>query len=59
MNEWFGTVFPNDPDETPQDFTSYEAAKEYGEKMFGEGNYTIESPSRFMARPGGTRAERS
>lgn len=40
MNEWFCTVFPNDPDEMPQDFE----AKEYGVEMFGEGNYTIESP---------------
>ncbi len=44
MNEWFCTVFPNNPDEMPQDFPSYEAAREYGDEMFGEGNYTIESP---------------
>lgn len=44
MNEWFCTVFPNDPDEMPQDFESYLEAKEYGVEMFGEGNYTIESP---------------
>ena len=43
MDDWFCTVFPNDPDEMPQDFPSYEA-KEYGNEMFGEGNYTIESP---------------
>ena len=28
----------------PQDFESYVEAKEYGDEMFGEGNYTIESP---------------
>lgn len=44
MNEWFCTVFPNDSDEMPQDFESYLEAKEYGVEMFGEGNYTIESP---------------
>jgi hypothetical protein len=43
MNEWFCTVFPNDIDEMPQDFESYAEAKEYGDKMFGESNYTIES----------------
>lgn len=44
MNEWFCTVFPYDPDEMPQDFESYAEAKEYGDKMFGKGNYIIESP---------------
>lgn len=44
MNERFCTVFPNDTSEMPQDFPSYQAAKEYGDEMFGEGNYTIESP---------------
>ena len=44
MNEWFCTVFPNDLDEMPQDFESYVEAKEYGDEMFGEGDYTIESP---------------
>ena len=43
MNEWFCTVFPNDLDEMPQDFESYAEAKEYGDEMFGESNYTIES----------------
>ena len=38
------TVFPNDLDEMPQDFESYAEAKEYGDEMFGESNYTIESP---------------
>lgn len=42
--EWFCTVFPNNPDEMPQDFSSYEEAMDYGNEMFGEGNYTIESP---------------
>lgn len=40
----FCTVFPNDLDEMPQDFESYAEAKEYGDEMFGESNYTIESP---------------
>lgn len=44
MNEWFCTVFPNDNDELPQDFESYAEANEYGVEMFGEGNYTVESP---------------
>lgn len=44
MNEWFCTVFPNGSDEMPQDFESYAEAKEYGDEMFGESNYTIESP---------------
>lgn len=44
MKEWFCTVFPNDLDEMPQDFESYAEAKEYGDEMFGESNYTIESP---------------
>lgn len=44
MNEWFCTVFPYDPDEMPQDFESYAEAKEYGDKMFGKGNYILESP---------------
>lgn len=44
MNEWFCTVFPNDLDEMPQDFESYVEANKYGVEMFGEDNYTIESP---------------
>ena len=44
MSELFYTVFPNDENEMPQDFPSYEEAKEYGNKMFGEGNYSIEAP---------------
>lgn len=45
MNEeWFCTVFPDDSDEMPQDFPSYEEAMEYGDEIFGKGNYTIESP---------------
>ena len=44
MNEWFCTVFPNDENEMPQDFPSYEKAKEYGNEMFDKGNYTIEAP---------------
>lgn len=43
-DEWFCTVFPNAPAEMPQDFPTYQAAKEYGDDMFGEGNYTIETP---------------
>lgn len=44
MSELFYTVFPNDENEMPQDFPSYEEAKEYGNEMFGEGNYSIEAP---------------
>ena len=40
----FYTVFPNSKDEMPQDFDSYDEAREYGEAMFGSGNYTIECP---------------
>ena len=43
-NECFCTVFPNDSDEMAQDFPSFSEAKEYGDEMFGAGNYTIESP---------------
>lgn len=42
--EWFCTVFPKDENEMPQDFSTYEEAKKYGDEMFGEDNYTIESP---------------
>ncbi len=38
------TVFPSDPNEIPQDFDTYYEAREYGEKHFGSGKYTIESP---------------
>lgn len=41
---YFCTVFPNDPDELPQDFPSMREAKEYGDENLGSGNYTIESP---------------
>lgn len=44
MNEWFCTVFPYVPDEMPQDFESYAEAKEYGDEMFGEDNYTLLRP---------------
>ena len=43
-NEWFIGVFSNDPDEMPQEFSSYEEAISYGDEYFGEGNYTIEVP---------------
>lgn len=42
--EYFVTVFPNDPEEMPQDFPTFEEAQEYGDEMFGAGNYRIESP---------------
>lgn len=38
------TVFPNDPDEMPQDFETKSEAIKYGNEQFGEGEYTIESP---------------
>ena len=44
MCDWFCTVFPNELGEIPQDFESYDEAVEYGNEMFGEGNYTIECP---------------
>lgn len=37
------TVFPNDPNELPQDFATEQEAEEYGNEQFGSGNYTIES----------------
>ena len=40
----FVTMFPNDPNEMPQDVPTYEQAKRYGDEYFGTGNYTIESP---------------
>lgn len=42
--EIFWTVFPNDNNEVPQDFETYEDAVEYGNEQFGEGNYEISSP---------------
>lgn len=44
MSGLFYTVFPNDKNEMPQDFSSYKEAEEYGNEEFGVGNYTIESP---------------
>ena len=44
MKEWFYTVFPSELNEMPQDFESYAEANEYGAEMFGQGNYTVESP---------------
>ena len=45
----FWTVFPleaedpfENPSKMPQDFPSRKEAKEYGDDVFGEGNYTIE-----------------
>lgn len=35
------TVFPEDESRLPQDFSTYEAAKAYGDEY--EGDYTIES----------------
>lgn len=37
------TVFPKDENEMPQDFPTYEEAKEYGDEEFGENGYTIET----------------
>ena len=37
------TVFPKDADEMPQDFLTWEEAKEYAEENFSEYGYTIES----------------
>lgn len=37
-------VFPHDPSEMPQEFTDYNEAKEYGDDIFGPGNYEIECP---------------
>lgn len=42
--EWFCTVFPDDPDEMPQDFPTWKDAEEYGNERFGQGNYVIETP---------------
>lgn len=36
------TVFPTDTDELPQDFSSQEEAEEYGNDVFGIGNYEIQ-----------------
>ena len=43
-DDWFCTVFPNDPDEPPSDFDSYDDALEFALENYGEGNFTIESP---------------
>lgn len=37
------TVFPNDPNEMPQDFETKREAIEYGDEWLGKGNYTIEA----------------
>lgn len=44
MSEYFVTVFPKEEGEMPQDFPSYVETKEFADKEYGEGNYTIESP---------------
>ena len=46
QDEWFCTVFPKEEgsDSLPQDFSSYEEAEAYGNEVYGESNYTIESP---------------
>ena len=41
-SKYFYTVFPNDPHEMPQDFGMRAEAEEYGDEMFGRGNYVIE-----------------
>lgn len=47
-DETIYTVFPNNlseaASEMPQDFETYQEAKDYGDEQFGAGNYTIESP---------------
>lgn len=42
----FVTVFPigEYEDEMPQDFATWEEAKEYGNERFGEGNFIVQSP---------------
>lgn len=35
------TVFPNNENEMPQDFETYEKAEEYANTEFGVGNYQI------------------
>lgn len=37
------TVFSNDPDRLPQDFATYEEAKDYGDEWESASGYTIES----------------
>lgn len=42
----FVTLFPKEEykNELPQDFPTWKEAEEYGNKQFGKGNYTIETP---------------
>ena len=42
-NNMIHTVFPKDADEMPQDFPTWEEAKEYAEENFSECGYVIES----------------
>ncbi len=44
IDEHFYTVFPKDPDKLPQDFPTYEEAKQFADAEYGAGNYEIESP---------------
>lgn len=37
------TVFPNDQDQMPQDFATFEEARLYGEEFFKTCGYRIES----------------
>lgn len=39
------TVFPDDKNELPQDFPTFEEAKAFAVKEFGKGKYTIQSPN--------------
>lgn len=39
--EWFCTVFPNDTSYSPKDCYTMREAEQYGNEMFGKGNYEI------------------
>ena len=39
--ECFCTVFPHDTSYLPQDFPTMQEAEQYGDEMFGKGNYEI------------------
>ena len=41
MSKEIWTVIPHDPHEMPQEFNTFESAREYGDEAYGEGNYGI------------------
>ena len=51
MNEWFCTVFPNDPDEMPQDFESYVEANSRDEALKRVEEEYWKNPNNYVLEP--------